>query len=59
MVCVATDYWTETNIANGLTALTICIEVNSRYLINELHAMFTIHSDGILRHFDAMGVPRF
>ena len=23
----ATQYWTETNIADGLTALTICIEV--------------------------------
>lgn len=24
---VATDYWTETNIADGLNALAICLEV--------------------------------
>ena len=28
---VATKYWTETNIANGLDALTICIEVRLGY----------------------------
>jgi len=28
---VATEYWTETDIANGLNALTICIEVRLGY----------------------------
>lgn len=32
---LATPYWTETNIADGLTALTICIEVCAAEDLNE------------------------
>ena len=55
---LATQYWTETNIADGLTALTICIEVmyhsiriHSNYLLYRILAL-----DGILRSCDDVGV---
>ena len=42
MLLTATTYWTETNIADGLTALTICIEVPDPDPARELFAQSVV-----------------
>lgn len=52
--CTATEYWTETNIANGLNALATCIEVCD---IDRLIAqILTKHVDGVLLRLYDLGV---
>lgn len=53
-----TQYWTETNIANGLSALTICIEVRVSWLYSSasFHISFDRLSDGLFFSIHVMGV---
>ena len=53
---IATPYWTVTNIANGLNALAICIEVTFPKNYNIPHILKCIQKDGVLLNIHVLGI---
>ena len=52
---LATQFWTATNISNGLNALTICIEVH--FLFHKCCHPLLLKIDDFLCGFDDVGLP--